>query len=342
MPDVASTALIVFGEALLDEFPNQKVVGGAPFNVARATAVLGCAPLMITRIGNDANALLVRHEMQRFGLDQIGVQTDTAHPTGVVKVHVGTGEHRFEIMPDQAYDHIECAPAVLALNHFLERQQGPQSPTLVYYGTLAQRHNLSHETLIKLLSAGRSTNYLDLNLREGQFTFNEIFASLFHADILKVNEDELQLLIRKYRPEAVQLNCDLTGQQAVDDFFEALQHLQLLFKLSAIIVTLGAQGYMYMNDQGVRLNGWQSETQQPQKPMQVTDTVGCGDAFSSVFLAGLIHAWPLDVTLQRAHAFAGSVCTIRGAVSADMGFYRDWQLRWGLQEYAEVPTGLQQ
>ncbi|MET3120877.1 fructokinase [Oxalobacteraceae bacterium GrIS 2.11] len=335
MTDSGSPTLIVFGEALLDDFPHQKVLGGAPFNVARASASLGCAPLMISRVGNDGNGQLVRDEMRRFALDQSGMQTDTVHPTGLVKVHVELNAHRFEIMTNQAYDHIECEPAVLAVDRFKSMQQGRQQPTLIYYGTLAQRNKTSRETLTRLLSAGQSTNYLDLNLRDGQYSFDEIVTSLLHADILKVNEDELQLLVRKCQPEAGQLNCDLNSPEIVDAFFEALQHLLVLFKLRAIIVTLGAQGYVYMNDQGVRVNGWQTETPQ----LALVDTVGCGDAFSSVFLAGLMHGWPTELTLQRAHAFAGSVCTIRGAVSTDMKFYRDWQTAWGLNATPDTAIG---
>jgi fructokinase len=45
--------LAVFGEALVDQFPDRVVMGGAPFNVARHLAGLGFSPLMITRIGAD-------------------------------------------------------------------------------------------------------------------------------------------------------------------------------------------------------------------------------------------------------------------------------------------------
>jgi len=347
MSDTASTGLIVFGEALLDDFPDRQVVGGAPLNVARATASLGCAPLMITRIGHDANALLVRDEMQRFGLDQSGVQTDAVHPTGVVQVHVAADAHRFEIMPEQAYDYIDGAQAVLAAERYMTgrqgaqqgAQQGTQRLALVYYGTLAQRNTTSQETLIRLLSASHGIHYLDLNLRDGQYSFDTIATSLLHADILKVNEDELQLLLQTYRPGAARLSVSLTDQNTVDAFFAALKYLQLLFKLSAVIVTLGARGYMYLNAQGVSLNGWQAESQLHPVAPEVVDTVGCGDAFSAVFLAGLMHAWPIDVTLQRAHAFAASVCTIRGAVSTDLNFYRDWQSDWGLHDNAETSAG---
>ena len=323
MNNATGGALIVFGEALIDAFPEQRIVGGAPLNVARVTASLGCAPLLLTRIGADHDAQLVRAELQRFGMDQSGVQTDPMHATGQVRVEIGPTGHQFHILPNQAYDYINHDLAELAVTGYLQ-QAGSTRLTVFYFGTLAQRQSTSHKTLINLLTSHAGINYLDLNLRNGQYTENEIRTSLFHADILKVNEDELQTLLEAFHPEAGQLGMDLFNLEICTAFFDAMHHLLALFELSAMIVTLGAQGYMYLNAQGVRVNGWQAHP----KPIQVVDTVGCGDAFSSVFLTGMLHDWPLAATLQRAHDFAGSVCTIRGAVSDDLNFYRNWQSRW--------------
>ena len=44
-------AIAVFGEMLVDRFPGARVVGGAPFNVARHLAAFGHAPLMLGAIG---------------------------------------------------------------------------------------------------------------------------------------------------------------------------------------------------------------------------------------------------------------------------------------------------
>ncbi len=328
-------ALLVFGEALIDDFPDQKIVGGAPFNVARVSACFGCAPLVITRVGSDANAQLVRNEMQRFDLDQRGVQTDLLHSTGLVRVHVEAPAHRFEILADQAYDYINTQQAELAVHDYLSVQASPGRPALMYFGTLAQRKKTSRNTLLGLLTASSGINYLDLNLRDGHYTQDEIFTSLLHADILKVNDDEMQILIKKFNPGYGAPDFRLRDLNDCRRLFEAMEHLLILFKLSAIIVTLGAHGYLYANEQGLQHNGYQAKP----KPITIVDTVGCGDAFSSIFLAGLANDWPLAVTLQRAHAFAGAVCTIRGAVSNDMNFYLDWQKTWSGSNSTDVLIG---
>ena len=74
--------VLVFGEALVDEFPEQNIIGGAPFNVARTLAHFGCAPLLISRIGSDENGTAIRNEMQASGLSQNGVQLDPANEQG--------------------------------------------------------------------------------------------------------------------------------------------------------------------------------------------------------------------------------------------------------------------
>jgi fructokinase len=126
-----SERVLVFGEALLDDFGDQQVVGGAPFNVARNLAALGLPALMVTRVGNDSYGDRVRDGFVRFGMSTEGLQHGP-QPTGRVLVERdGNGGHRFHILAEQAYDHIEAAAAVDVMRAF--------SPDTVYFGTLVQR-----------------------------------------------------------------------------------------------------------------------------------------------------------------------------------------------------------
>ena len=60
----------------------------------------------------------------------------------------------------------------------------------------------------------------------------------------------------------------------------------------------------------------------------VVDTVGAGDAFASVLIAGRLRNWPLEVTLPRAQALAGAVVGLRGATTTDAAFYRRVREEW--------------
>ncbi|WP_028102656.1 PfkB family carbohydrate kinase [Pseudoduganella violaceinigra] len=304
--------ILVFGEALLDDFGDQQVAGGAPFNVARHLAGLGLPALMVTRVGNDADGEQLRGEFARYGMSTEGLQHG-AQPTGRVLVERdGQGGHRFHILAEQAYDHIEAAAAVDVMRAF--------SPDTVYFGTLAQRSHGSRAALAALLEAAPDAlRFLDLNLREGADEA-VVFASLQQADILKVNEDELQALFSWYChtcPDTVDMDC-----AAVEAEARAMMHN---FSIQGLLVTLGVRGAVYFGADGARVADHQANT-----PAHFADTVGAGDAFAAVFLAGRARGWEMPQLLARANAFAGAVCGIAGAAPEDPAFYAPWRQAWGL------------
>ena len=69
---------------------------------------------------------------------------------------------------------------------------------------------------------------------------------------------------------------------------------------------------------------------QPYEQTPVVDTVGAGDAFTSVMLLGLVRDWPLDITLRRAQDFASRIVGQRGAVVQDPAFYAEFISAWDL------------
>lgn len=311
MTQHARGPVAVFGEALVDDFGDRQVIGGAPFNVARHLAAFGHDALMLTRVGLDENGARMRAEFERFGLSMAGLQVDAALPTGRVSVERhGDGGHRFTILPHQAYDAIEADAAVAAL--------AAVAPATLYFGTLAQREPASRDTLARLLAATSACRYLDLNVREGQVTERCVFASLHAADIVKVNEEELQDLFGWYTHMRLS-TFDMGGS----DVRHACATLLRVFNLSGLIVTLGPRGAVWFGADGAY-----HATPAATAPVRLADTVGAGDAFSAVFLLGRARGWPLDVVLARANAFAGAVCGIVGAVPDDPAFYRPFIERW--------------
>ena len=45
--------IFVFGEVLWDVFPDNRVIGGAPFNFSAHLAALGASSYLISAVGND-------------------------------------------------------------------------------------------------------------------------------------------------------------------------------------------------------------------------------------------------------------------------------------------------
>lgn len=299
-----SGRVILFGEVLADVFPDRTVLGGAPFNVACHLKAFGRNPVLLSRIGDDALGKDVLDAMLRKGMESGGVQMDKVHPTGRVKIYLEDGRHRFEILSAQAYDFIH--PSVARMIRL------PLTPALVYFGTLAQRHEVSRRALSTLLRSTDAAKFLDINLRAPWYDEKTLNLVLQFADIVKMNADELVTLAEMFK---------LTGSEPHD---HACQ-LASRFKLELVVVTCGAEG-AWQIDHGCKI----TEAPGIRQPGAVVDTVGAGDGFAAVYILGALRRWPPLKTLERANQFAAAICGIRGAVPDQADFYTPFIREWGL------------
>jgi fructokinase len=294
----------LFGEILADIFPDQSVLGGAPFNVARHLQVFNLHPVMISRTGNDVLRDDLLREMERLGMDTLGIQCDPAYPTGQVQVHIENGTHRFEILPEQAYDHIHAG-----VTHMLTMSI---KPALMYFGTLAQRNMESRLALDQFLSDGKGLRFLDINLRSPWYNKHTIKRSLLRADVVKLNEDELEIVAHFFKID--------TGTPEAK-----AKALLKQFDLKNLLVTCGEAGAWLLNSH------FETCTTGPvQLASPVVDTVGAGDAFAAVFIVGLLNEWEMPVTLAHANTFAAAICGIRGGVPQHHDFYSPFKQAWNL------------
>lgn len=299
--------VILVGEALMDVFPDgSRVPGGAPLNVACHLAALGLDPLLVTRVGEDADGEGLVAWLCRRGLEVIGVQRDAALPTGEAGVRDGGGPAGFEIPYPRAFDRIdlETVRAGTAGTH----------PAAIYFGTLAQRDPVSREAIRWLLVNIQGVRFCDVNLRDPWTEPEIVRDSLLGADVAKLNEDEL--------PRCVAL---LNGR-AVSGHGAAVR-LARKAELRSLVVTAGDRGARRVEHRdGATMESWVAAS----RPRPIVDTVGAGDGFSAVLLLGLLHGWNAGKTLERAAELAGALCTIRGAVPLDAGFYEPFRERWGI------------
>ncbi|MES2580540.1 MAG: carbohydrate kinase [Pseudomonadota bacterium] len=294
----------VFGEVLADIFPDQTVLGGAPFNVARHLQAFGLHPVMITRTGHDALRTQFLQEMQRLKMDVSGLQIDAKYPTGQVKVKMTSDGHQFEILENQAYDHIHAG-----ITHMVTMSLKPE---MVYFGTLAQRSMPSRLALDKFLEDGKCPRFLDVNLRAPFYNKHTIKRSLLRSDIVKLNEEEL-VIIAKY------FKIDSTHKH------DSAKQLAAEFGIEQIIVTAGAQGAWMVAGEKVIETKAVSTTQVP-----LIDTVGAGDAFSAVCMVANTLNWDHATMIDRANEFASAICGIRGGAPTDTDFYTPFINHWKL------------
>ena len=66
----------------------------------------------------------------------------------------------------------------------------------------------------------------------------------------------------------------------------------------------------------------------PPSDVAVVDTVGAGDAFAAVLIAGILKGWSIALTLERAQQLASTVCGLRGALPREVLFYQDFPTHW--------------
>lgn len=292
---------VIFGEVLFDCFEDDgtDVLGGAPFNVAWHLQGFGLSPLFISRIGDDERGRQVQRAMREWGLDSAGLQVDPRHPTGEVRIRLDAGQPTFNILPEQAYDFIDAGPALATLC---------EPPALLYHGSLAARHNVSAATLSTLRAQLQAPVFVDVNLRAPWWDRPSLAEHLQGARWVKLNDSEV---------------AEVSGGSPLDDtaLLEAADALRLENRIDALIVTLGERGAIVLDRKGV----WRDR---PPPLTDIADTVGAGDAFSAVAIIGLLRGWDPPQILERAMAFAGAICQVRGATVADTDFYRAQQKNW--------------
>ncbi len=279
--------IILFGEVLFDCFPDgTQVLGGAPFNVAWHLQAFKAQPLLISRVGDDAAGRQIQSAMRSWGMRDEAVQLDPVYPTGRVEINFDNDEPRYNIVPDSAFDFIDCTQLPVFDQH-----------SILYFGSLAFRNSVSYQCL-PYLHKGRHTRFVDVNLRRPWWRAHDISELIYEVDWIKLNDQEWDELSRS----GVSLD-----NRAV---MQVLTHAES----GATLATPSHEKIKVV----------------PEHKIACVDTVGAGDAFSSVMLLGIAHNWPLPVIMQRAQAFASSVVGIRGAVSLEKSFYQHFIDAWQL------------
>lgn len=293
--------ILIFGEVLADVFPEQTIIGGAPYNVARHLRAFGLAPSMLTRVGEDAYGAQILQEMAGNDLNISGVQRDKDFPTGQVKVTFVLQGHQFEILNNQAYDFFDEKLALGVLNTL--------TPNMLYLGTLALRNPQTRMVAKKIVEKLDCPIFCDINLRAPWYSTEVINWVLKVADTIKINHEELA---------EIATMLGITG--ALEQQAWALLKK---YQLKNVLVTHGAAGCWWLNGQDeIKRIG-------PATPENAfVDSVGAGDAYSAVAILGMLRGWKPEIILQRASQFAAAICTVRGAVPPEKNFYTPFLETW--------------
>ena len=294
--------IIVIGEVLMDMFPDHSVVGGAAFNVAFHLQKLGLPVRFLSRVGDDRHGRRIMSVLKTNGVDAANIQIDKRHPTGTVRVTLDAqGVPRFEICTDVAYDYIDLGKEVMRDTSAVE---------MVYFGSLVQRTARACQHLQAWLDgfSDRVTRYCDINLRPPHIHSGAVTGCLQRADLFKLSEEELIALQGIFKGP-------VDGDAWV---FE----LMARYNLHAVALTRGRQGGSFYHC------GSRRDVPAVGVPAMV-DTVGAGDGFSAVLMAGYARQKPWPEVLRQASRFASRICSIPGAVPDGDDEYADLRQWFG-------------
>jgi fructokinase len=285
---------LVLGEVLFDYYPNgQRVLGGAPFNVAWNLVGVGLDPTLVTAVGDDEDGRVVLRRMREWGLATEHVHVSTRYPTGRAVIGHRNGEPVFELPDKQAYDDIA----------FPEDLVSAAPPALLYHGSLAFRRDPSRATIRRMIAESGAPRFVDINIRQPWFDQSIAAELLRGAEWTKLSAGELELLTGKPCGAA-------TGVEA------AVRDLRRQHGGRSFFVTRGGLGAV-----AIDADGFAIAADSP-RPEPFVGTVGAGDAFAAATIRGIGLGLDLHETLQTAVAFASRTCTIQGATSLDRGHYR--------------------
>ncbi len=290
-----------FGEVLWDLLPDASVLGGAPFNFTYRINSLGHEGIMISAVGKDALGTKALETIFGLQISDRLIQVNPAYPTGTVNVFFDEFRNPdYEIIKDAAYDFI-------VFNDDMKRLVAEAD--CICFGTLAQRNDLSRQTLQKLLQhfTGKYRFY-DLNLRKECYSRELVISSLHCADILKLNEKE-----------ANELNSLLgLDQKGLAGICRKLIHD---YQLQYSVVTLEERGSLAVSAAG-------EVVYTPGFEVSLNDPLGAGDAFSAGFVDALLRGRPLQEASETGNLYGAVVATQKGATQEIKSYQLD-QLRSG-------------
>ncbi len=308
----SSGVIAVAGEALVDVVPApvhgywELAPGGSPANVAVGLARLGVPARMLARVADDLLGRKLRAHLSDNGVDLAHV-VRASEPSSLAVVEIGDDgvasyDFRISGTADWQWTPDELSGAL---------DPDGDSPVLaVHSGSLALTTPPGADALRGLLTAAKDTatvsydpNCRPMLMGDPADVLRGVHELLGIADVVKVSEEDLTWLLP-----------DRTPGDVIAEWLE--------LGPAIVAVTLGGDGVVAGTSSGLHAS-------RPGKKIEIVDTVGAGDSFSSALLAGLhgrgllgagaraelrrIDAPTLEAVLDEAVDAAAITCSRHGA-----------------------------
>lgn len=271
---------VVAGEALVDLVPGddgryRPLPGGSPANVAVGLARLGVPTSMLARIGTGPFGRIVRRHLTENDVS-MELAIDAAEPATLAVLSldddgVATYDFYAEGTSDWGWTESELPEAL------------PADTAALCVGSIVAFREPGATALEHFLARAKVPILLDPNIRPTLIgppaeVRSRLARLLTLAEIVKVSDEDLAWLEPSADPEDVAAEWVARGP-------------------SLVVMTQGAGGAFALTSTGVRVDV-------KAHPIEVVDTIGAGDAFTSALVAALLEANalrdPYDAALQHA------------------------------------------
>ena len=277
--------IICYGEILFDNFPDGKIVGGAPLNVALRLQNLGNQVKIISRRGRHQNGREIRDFLESRNFDTSLIQIDEKYPTGLVEVMLNEkGSASYDIVYPSAWDKIEFEPKLL--NEVADADA-------FIFGSLVTRDAIARNTLMDLLDQAKYKIF-DVNLRSPYYTIERLKELMQKADFIKLNDDELFEIAEK-------CGSPYNGME------QNIKYLADYTQSKEVCVTKGRHGAVHYRDGKLHYHSGFK--------IKVVDTVGAGDSFLATLVSKFLDNIPVDQALEYACGMGALIATHKGATT---------------------------
>lgn len=277
-------SVVCFGEILWDVFPDRKVIGGAPLNVALRLHSFGTSVAIVSCLGADDSGKEASDYLNEEHLDLTYIQQHPQLKTGEVLITLDAQKNAtYEISKPVAWDIIKLDDQLVALVK--------ETPFFIF-GSLALRGLQNVQTMEELLKHANTTIF-DVNLRAPHYDIGMVYELMQRSDVVKMNDDELEEI-------SIALGCEETTLES------RVKWLATISNTKTLCVTKGAHGAcLYQDGSWYDHSGYR---------VAVVDTVGAGDSF----FGSLVQSLFLDkedpaLALSKACALGALVASKAGA-----------------------------
>lgn len=284
-----------------------KAAGGAPANTAVGLARQGVATGFIGRTSDDAFGRWLRSLLEEEGINvEASVLDPSAQTRMAYVVTTSSGDRKLA-----EFSRIACADSKLQPNDL--KQHLFASASVLHFGSISLIESPAQESTKKAVEMARANKMLvsyDPNVRISLWPSKEtcrktILNTLSWADVVKINEDELEFL---------------TGSRDTS----AAEKLREEHNVPLLIITLDSRGAYFVTKHGGK--------QVPGFQVELVEATGAGDGFNSGVIAGLLplikgtadkreallalEQTKLFEIIQAANAIGAITCTKAGAIPA--------------------------